>query len=902
MNSSATQDGLRVGIRTGDPASRRCAPDPRPVSAPTVGLAHTALALLLLAALAAPAQAATLVSNFSQSDDGNVSGGTHQDIAQGFTTGSSGATLASIEIRWIATFANSAHATVTLHKDSATSAAVATLSAPAGTIGTAAANYTYTAPANTTLAASTTYYVVMEGGAFGLNARKTDSEDEDSGGQADWSIADAGKWRDGTSIGDFGDLGEALLIRVNGTATTTTVTVPGAPQDFAVSAGDAQVVLTWTAPASDGGAAITEYEYRHSTGSTVSSSATWTDVTDSSDGGTSTADELGVTVSSLTNGTGYAFEVRAVNSVGGGTATATKTATPSATSCAMPYFGDRRNIWTGSLTVGTRVDGEATQYGFFSGPTGNLNDTTFTIGSNNYVISGAGQIVVAGNARFVFGLTAALTATEKTELRLHVCNSSTWDFSASGLGTGTLYTWQDGLDWSSVSARTLYLSLPPVNAAATGEPTISGTATVGSTLTADKGTIADANGVPAESTFSYQWIRVDGMTEADLSATSSTYVLATADVGKNMKVKVSFTDLVGYAEARTSAAYPSSGTIVATVTVPGAPQNFEATAGNASVTLSWAAPASDGGGAITEYEYRYSTGSTVSASAIWTDVTDGSDAGDSTADETGVTISSLTNGTQYAFEVRAVNSAGDGTAAGPVTATPAPTVSIAAVYPKALIRVANPEFRVTISAAQTSAVTVNLSIDQDASYLSSTTQSIEIPANETSATGKFSGFYGGTTSGDLTATVVAGTGYVPAATPANAATVDVLAPGIANVLSYKFDATAYSVDEGDSAEVVVTLRTAANVPKPRESFSASAIMTSPLTGEGDMATQSAGGDPGDYTVTNTTGGFLRPATGRPMARCSRPRGPIRSRPPRTARTRATNASRSIFFSAWRNHR
>ena len=80
-----------------------------------------------------------------------------------------------------------------------------------------------------------------------------------------------------------------------------------------------------------------------------------------------------------------------------------------------------------------------------------------------------------------------------------------------------------------------------------------------------------------------------------------------------------------------------------------------------------------------------------------------------------------------------MNSAGDGTAAGPVTATPVappPSVSIAAVYPKATMRLANPEFRVTIAEAQTSAVTVNLSIAQDASYLASTTQSIEIAARD----------------------------------------------------------------------------------------------------------------------------------------------------------------------------
>ena len=135
------------------------------------------------------------------------------------------------------------------------------------------------------------------------------------------------------------------------------------------------------------------------------------------------------------------------------------------------------------------------------------------------------------------------------------------------------------------------------------------------------------------------------------------------------------------------------------------------------------------------------------------------------------------------------------TSAATATVAQPPTVSIAAVYPKATMRVANPEFTVTISAAQTSVVTVNLSIAQADSYLSSTTQSIEIQANQTSATKKFSSFYSGTTSGDLTATVAAGTGYVPASTPANAATVAVGSPGVA-MLSYFWAEAAYSVDRG----------------------------------------------------------------------------------------------------------
>ena len=91
---------------------------------------------------------------------------------------------------------------------------------------------------------------------------------------------------------------------------------------------------------------------------------------------------------------------------------------------------------------------------------------------------------------------------------------------------------------------------------------IAGIPLVAYTLTADKGTIADLDGVPAESTFTYQWVRVDGANETEISnATSSTYTLVAADEGKQIKVKVSFTDNLDYNESRTSDAYPANDTI-----------------------------------------------------------------------------------------------------------------------------------------------------------------------------------------------------------------------------------------------------------------------------------------------------------------------------------------------------
>ena len=98
------------------------------------------------------------------------------------------------------------------------------------------------------------------------------------------------------------------------------------------------------------------------------------------------------------------------------------------------------------------------------------------------------------------------------------------------------------------------LPLPTANNPATGAPTITGTAQVGQMLTAATSGIMDADGL-ATPEYTYQWIRVDGGTDANISgATLNTYTLVAADLGKTIKVKVSFTDDASNAETLTSAA------------------------------------------------------------------------------------------------------------------------------------------------------------------------------------------------------------------------------------------------------------------------------------------------------------------------------------------------------------
>ncbi len=89
---------------------------------------------------------------------------------------------------------------------------------------------------------------------------------------------------------------------------------------------------------------------------------------------------------------------------------------------------------------------------------------------------------------------------------------------------------------------------PAQNTSATGVPTISGTAQVGQTLTADTSGIADEDGL-SNAVFSYQWVADD---EDIAGGTGSSYTLTENDEGKAITVTVSFTDAEGNPESRTS--------------------------------------------------------------------------------------------------------------------------------------------------------------------------------------------------------------------------------------------------------------------------------------------------------------------------------------------------------------
>ncbi len=90
-------------------------------------------------------------------------------------------------------------------------------------------------------------------------------------------------------------------------------------------------------------------------------------------------------------------------------------------------------------------------------------------------------------------------------------------------------------------------------------------------------------------------------------------------------------------------------------TTANAPQNLQAIAGNAEVTLTWEAPNDDGGADITGYVYRYkeSGGDFIAYMDI-------PDSGPGEANARSYTVTGLMNLQEYVFRVRAVNEHGRG--------------------------------------------------------------------------------------------------------------------------------------------------------------------------------------------------------------------------------------------------
>ena len=349
----------------------------------------------------------------------------------------------------------------------------------------------------------------------------------------------------------------------------TPTTVPGLPTIGVATAGDASAMVTWTAPASDGGSPITSY------------TVTAADSTTPANGGqtcTWTTGSLTCTVNGLTNGDSYIFTVTATNAVGTGAASGASSPVTPVTSPGAP-------------TIGTATAGDASATVTWTAPTSdggspitNYYITTY-IGGTLVATVGVGRVtdtVMTGLANghgYTFTVTA-MNAVSPGPSSAH---------SNSVVPTGVPDVPTIGTATAGDASATVTWTAPTSDG---GSPITSYTVTAAdSTTPANGGQTCTWSSGPLTCT-------VNGLTNGD------SYIFT-----------VTATNAVG-----TGAASGASSPVTPT-TVPGLPTIGAATAGDASAMVTWTAPASDGGTPITNYVITPYVGATAETSVIVGNVT-----------------------------------------------------------------------------------------------------------------------------------------------------------------------------------------------------------------------------------------------------------------------------------------
>jgi RHS repeat-associated protein len=379
----------------------------------------------------------------------------------------------------------------------------------------------------------------------------------------------------------------------------TPTSVPGAPTIGAAVGGNTQATVPFTAPASNGGSAITGYTVTSLPAGGVDSNANTT--------------SLSHIVTGLANGTAYTFTVKATNALGAGAASA---ASNSVTPATVP----------GAPTIGTATPGpgQATM--------------TITPPANN-----GGAAISAYQVFSSPGVTSALCYT---------ASSSCASMTVTGLTNGTAYTFTakaaNAKGWGPASTASNSVIPLAVPGAPTGVTAVGGNtqATVSFTPPASNGGAAIT---------SYTATSTPGNLTGNCSAPCTSMTVTGLANGTAYTFKVKATNAVG-----TGAASAASNSVTPAPNVPDAPTNVTAVGGNAQATVTFTAPANNGGAAITSY----------TATSL-----PGNVSGSCGAPCTSIIVTSLTNGTEYTFTVTAANISGNSAASAVSNSvTPAPIV------------------------------------------------------------------------------------------------------------------------------------------------------------------------------------------------------------------------------------
>ena len=397
----------------------------------------------------------------------------------------------------------------------------------------------------------------------------------------------------------------------------TPVALPGAPTITSVQTGAGSATIAYS-PGSTGGSAITGYRYSLNGGST------WT-----STGSTSGS----ISLTGLANGTAFNFELEADNASGSGAAASTSFTTPSA---------------PGQITVNSITPGNQSLAVSFAAPTtGGTPITDYewsTDGGTTWQLESS-----AGTPCSTIGsstVSCAIT-TLSTNGTTPLTNGTSYPIevrAVNAVGVGTASAPQAATPFTTPGA-------PVITTGSGGMQAANQSLTVNFSAPTN-------NGGSAITTYQYStdagatWqARSDGISPTSMTMTIST-------LSSDGAIPLTNGTTYDIEIRAVNAAGPGAASAVAAgipVTVPAAPVVNAVTPENGALGVTFA-PGSNGGAAVSEYDYSLNGGTT------W--ISTGSTA-------TNFTISGLTNGTSYPVEVRSVNGQGDSSPSAAVSGTPA---------------------------------------------------------------------------------------------------------------------------------------------------------------------------------------------------------------------------------------
>ena len=444
-------------------------------------------------------------------------------------------------------------------------------------------------------------FSITSGGALTFNTAPNYEDAQDAGTNNGYEV----KVEATSGTGDR-EMSAEQTIMV--TVTDDDTEAPDTPDTPSVSGASASsLTVRWDEPGNDG-PPITDYDYQYRISMPLEN---WTEVTNTQITGRST------TISGLPENTTYDVQILAKNAEGS-------------------------SDWSFSGTGTTQI----------STP-GQVMGVSVTEQVGRLVVSWS---EVSGANGYKVQWKSGGQDYNTTDRQHEITSGSTTSYTITDLTAGTEYTVQ-------VIATKNNVADGPASAEITGTPLASSPGQVTGVSVTEQveqlsvfwNAMSGANGYKVQWKSGAQNYNATARQHKITSGSTTRYTITGLTAGVEYTVRV-------IATRNNAADGPASAEITGTPlaqpppsTSANAPENLQALAGNAQVTLNWDAPGNDGGADITGYQYRQKE-----SEGDFSAYMDIPESGPGEANARSYTVTELTNGLEYVFRVRAVNEHGGG--------------------------------------------------------------------------------------------------------------------------------------------------------------------------------------------------------------------------------------------------